>query len=128
MMKTLGAAGALALAMVFVAGPAQAQQGYRGGMTGSQFQLVPSADATAYYIDVHYSGYAIPEVLVRQYGQVLDVTVGQGGGMGGGFFTNRMSQRFQLPPDADFSRLQRRAEPGRISVMVPRRQPPLSRW
>lgn len=127
-MKALGAAGVLALVLMFAAGPGQAQLGYRGGMTANQFQLVPSSDVSAYYIDVYYSGDAIPEVLVQTYGRTLDVSVGQGSGMGGGFFTNRMTQRFPLPPDADSSRLMRREEPGRVSVIVPRRRQALPRW
>ena len=119
------------LAVALLVGAAvHAQAGHWGGMSRGQFQLLPSADADAYYFVVQYTGDAVPEVRTRLYGNALDIRVSQAAGGAGGFFRNSMSRSFRLPPDADPSRMMRREEPGRIVVAIPRwRQPPTGpRW
>lgn len=118
-----------ALVILLVGAAAQAQPGYWGGLPSGQFQLAPSADADGYYLVVRYSGNTVPEVQTRFHGRALDIRVSQAAGGAGGFFRNRMTRSFQLPPDADPSRMTRSDEAGRIVIVIPRRRESMMpRW
>lgn len=119
----------LAFVIVLVGAAAHAQPGYWGGMSRGQFQLMPSADADAYYFAVRYRGDSVPEVQIRLSGRALDIRVSQSAGGAGSFYRNSMSRSFRLPRDADPSRMTRREEPGSIVLVIPRwRGPMMPGW
>ena len=119
----------LVFLMVFIAGAAvQAQPDYRGGMSGGQLRLHPSADPDAYYLVVHYRGDAVPDVRTRLYGRALEIRVSRASGVAGGFLRNTMSRRFRLPPDANPAQMTIAEGPGRVVIVIPRWRPLTSGW
>ncbi|WP_456405797.1 hypothetical protein [Thiolapillus sp.] len=127
-MKRISLLGASALFLLFTAATI-AQPRNSGGMASTQFQTGTWADASAYYVEVRYSGNAAPVVKARVRGRMLEVSVGQAGGIPGAVFQNQMSQRYPLPMDADPSRMSRQDLQGLVLITIPRRQPGnMPRW
>jgi hypothetical protein len=97
---------------------------------GGSFAVQQQADAAAYYVVVQHEGFAPQELQVVPWptGFLLAARQGAGGGAPGfgAYSVSQFSQWVALPPDADVGRAQRRDEPGRILIVVPRR--PAGSW
>jgi hypothetical protein len=117
----------LALALLLVSiGLARAQGLGAVGGGGASFAVEQQVDALAYYVMVHHTGFAPLELRIVPMATGLLVTARKAGGghLSGfeAFSVNQFSQWVVLPPDADLARAERREEPGRILIVVPRRQ------
>jgi hypothetical protein len=121
-MKRIGLFGASAMFLLFTV-TAMAQPGNRAGMSSSQFQMGSWGDPRGYYFEVRYTGGVAPQVLTRLYDGMLIIGIRQASNTTPGMtFQSQMSQRYPIPRDADLSRMSRQDLPGRILIMIPRRQ------
>jgi hypothetical protein len=116
----------IATFLVLWAGLAHAQGfGPPFAVQGASFAVEQRADPYGYYVLVHSAGLAPQDLQVSPGLAGFRVDARQSSGAGaagfGAFSVSQFSQWVALPPDADLARAQRRDEPGRILIVVPRR-------
>jgi hypothetical protein len=82
-----------------------------------------SADPNAYYLQIGFDSAAAPDIAMQVRGRLLRIQVRQGADRQAAACRTRFYKSLTLPRDADARRIQRQDEPGRVLIIIPRREP-----
>ena len=113
---------ALLLAACFVSAPVSAAPyGPRGYGAECGLDIERGADRDAYYLEIR-SDAGAPEVAMQVRGRLLRLQARQAADQRSASCRTRFSKSLTLPRDADPGQIQRQDEPGRVLIIIPRRE------
>lgn len=99
-----------------------APYGPRGYGAECGLDIQRSADPDAYYLEIRSDAAATPEVAMQVRGRLLRLQARQAAEQRSASCRTRFSKSLTLPRDADPGQIQRQDEPGRVLIIIPRRE------